>query len=289
MKPYLLNFFMTLMFGILSLNICNAQTPYSFSYNGANYEIIMEKKNWEDAAAYAAVKGGHLVHINSIGEQSAVYDAIIYGAKIPSTYVTVMDGGGIAYVWTGGTDKLNEGEWFWDGANSGTSTEKFWMGQGAAGAGGGSAVNSAYINWGGSSTATIKEPDDYGSYQDGAAIALSGWPNGTTLLGITGEWNDISISNELYFVIEYVPSSTSGLMNPKTIEIYPNPASDMLFVHSQDEISYFQLFDCSGKLVLEMKNLRIEEEIDLSSLTSGFYQILIFTEHKKITKKLLIK
>ena len=78
----------------------------------------------------------------------------------------------------------------------------FWSGQGNAGDGLGFSINNAYYNWGGSGLETPNEPDDYNSNQDAAGIALAGWPAGTSLLGEAGEWNDINMANELYFVID---------------------------------------------------------------------------------------
>ncbi len=79
----------------------------------------------------------------------------------------------------------------------------FWTRQGSNGAGNGSAVNGAYNNCGGSSTGIPKEPDNFGSSQHHAAIGLTGWLSGKTMLGVAGEWNDIIGSSSLYFVIEF--------------------------------------------------------------------------------------
>ena len=185
---------------VLAQPCANPSNIYSFTYNGKSYEVVKEMKTWEDAAACAVELGGYLAEISSQGEQDALFDAIINGAGVSPTYTTSPDGGGIAYVWIGATDVLTEGSWIWDGDNNGSGSN-FWNGEGSAGAGGGSAVGGSYINWGGSSVGPPKEPDNWNN-QDAAGIGLTGWPTGTTLLGIAGEWNDISITNLMYFVIE---------------------------------------------------------------------------------------
>ena len=169
---------------------------YQFSYNGKNYEIVKGLKTWVNAAACAVERGGYLVHIDDQNEQDTIYDAIINGAGISSTYASVWDGGGVAYVWIGATDINTEGIWLWDGNNDNIGTN-FWNGQGIAGTGGGSAVGGAYNNWGNAFGETPNEPDNSGN-QDAAGIALEAWPFGTP-----GEWNDIIITNNLYFIIEY--------------------------------------------------------------------------------------
>lgn len=199
------------IFGMIwsSNSACMAQCAvpanvYSFSYGGKSYEIIKQKKTWTDAAACAVERGGYLAHIESDAEATALYNAII-SAGVSSTYTVVGDGGGIAYVWIGATDKFTEGTWAWAGNNS-SSTLNFWNGQGAAGTNNGVSVDGKYNRWGGTSTGTRNEPDDFNSNQDAAAIALATWPSCAptciTPLGIAGEWNDIAISNTLYSIVE---------------------------------------------------------------------------------------
>ena len=121
MKKLLLTFTLLLLGSYYIL----AQTIYSFTYNGNNYDIVKEKLSWEDAAAYAVNLGGHLIHINNLEEQNAIYDTIVNGAQISDSYTTVADGGAIAYIWIGATDKNTEDDWIWDGDNDGVG-ESFW-------------------------------------------------------------------------------------------------------------------------------------------------------------------
>ncbi|GHT79268.1 hypothetical protein FACS189464_3970 [Bacteroidia bacterium] len=159
----------------------------------STYELVKEKKTFADAAADAAAKGGYLVEIGSQSEQEAVYKRITEGAS--ANYTTVSDGGGVAYVWIGATDKAQEGKWLWTG--SGTN---FWNGNNS-----GSAANNSFVNWGGKSRGSFNEPDNFGTGQNAAAIGLANWPSGASAqnaLGVAGEWNDISETNLLYYVIE---------------------------------------------------------------------------------------
>lgn len=157
---------------------------YTFVAFGKTYVIVKEKKTWTEAAACAVSKGGKLAEIGSAAVQQELYSRLITNAGITNNQTTAPDGGGAAYVWIGGTDKVTEGTWKWDGANTGNGTT-FW--QGLAN---GSPVGGLYNNWG-------NEPDDYNSNQDGLALALTNWP-----MGVAGEWNDLALSNQLYFVIE---------------------------------------------------------------------------------------
>jgi len=190
-----------LIVGLLLAGQCTYAANYSFTYNGRKYEIVKEKKTWADAAMYAYRKNGHLVEINDQGEQLAVYDAI-KKSGISTTYTEARDGGDVAYIWIGATDKNHEGQWVWDGANTGHG-QNFWNGEGMHGKRNGVAVNNAYENWGGTSVGKPNEPDNSQGKQNAAAIGLAPWPKNSGSLGQAGEWNDINEYNQLYFIIEF--------------------------------------------------------------------------------------
>lgn len=205
----------------LKAQCVDTNSIYTFSFptpgNQHTYEIVKELKDWTTAAACALERGGYLAKITSQAEQDSIFSKI-QTSGISSSYTSVIDGGGIAYIWIGATDQVSEGNWIWDGTNSGTGAN-FWNGQGAAGIGGGIAVGGSFVNWGGKSIGVFKEPDNYfyNSDQDAAAIALSGWPSGTTLNGIAGEWNDIAISNTIYYLIEKNSCPTPYLQSVSNI------------------------------------------------------------------------
>ena len=261
-----------------SLNI------YTFYYQGRKYEIVKELKNWTDAAACAVERGGYLVQIGSQQEQDSVYHAITVGAAIPNTYVTVPDGGGVAYIWIGATDKGTEGTWLWDGNNDGVGTN-FWTGQGAAGAGGGATVGGAFVNWGGKSTGTIKEPDDYASNQDGAAIALRGWPGGSGALGIAGEWNDIALTNAIYSIIEY--DGSIGMDNPNPgrdiqLKLFPNPANgdelNLQLLPEGAQIRLVEIFGTDGRVLASFSPAANQPlRVSVSALPEGIYFVKAHT------------
>ena len=77
-------------------------------------------------------------------------------------------------VWLGGNDAESEGNWNW------VNGEAF-----------------QYTNWG------RAEPDNYLN-QDGLALGLENWPKGSSgsaAFGLAGQWNDISRSNQLTFIV----------------------------------------------------------------------------------------
>jgi len=261
----------------------NTANVYSFTFNGKLYEVIKENKSWNNAATCAIERGGYLVEINSLAEQNAVYDAIINGAGVSSTYVTINNGGGIAYVWIGASDKNTEGTWIWDGNNDNVGVN-FWTGQGANGTNNGTAIGGSYINWGGTSVGSPKEPDNYGANQDKGAIALAGWPSGTTSLGIAGEWNDIIETSSIYYVVEY--NQASGMILNKNIdfEVYPNPTNDILYIKGKN-IENIMIVDLAGRVIGNYKSF----VIDVSNYNKGIYFVKIYSEDKIHIDKIIIQ
>jgi hypothetical protein len=179
----------------LSAQCAQTANIFTFTYGGHTYEVVKELKNWTDAKACAVERGGYLVAIDSGAEKNYIMGQLMMSsaANINSNYYPVMDGGGASYIWTGGSDAVNEGTWYWQGS---PLMSPFYIGQGTAGSGGGAAVGGAYVNWGCTSAC---EPDNffYLHDQDALGLAMGSWP-----YGVAGQWNDIDINNTLYFLIE---------------------------------------------------------------------------------------
>ncbi len=261
---------------------------YSFEAGGKSYDVVMEQKTWIDAAACAKELGGYLADILNAEEQTAVFDGIVNGAGVSDTYTEVLNGGGIAYVWIGATDKEVEGKWIWDGDDNKLGLN-FWKGQGANGDNDGVAVDEAYSNWGGTGAGTANEPDNFGEGgQDYAAMGLSGWPKGSALLGNTGEWNDIQGSGELYFVVKYdtaeIPVVRIPEYHPSDLQIYPNPAKGVLNIEATD-IQQLEIFDLTGRLM----GSYIHSPVDVSRFEKGAYLLKVHTPGGILKEKILVE
>lgn len=248
---------------LLAINKVNAQggcanvgNLITFVHNGTSYELVKEKKSWADAAACAKERGGVLARIDNAAEQNAIYNAVI-NAGVSPAYSIVADGGGTSYIWIGATDKKAEGMWIWDGDNDDTGTH-FWQGKGALSGSGGTIIGGAYVNWGGMSTSgTANEPDDYNNNQDAAAMALGSWPASSPVkYGVAGEWNDINITNQCYYIIEKTQSSgiEAWQNNNKgiAIHIYPNPAKGFLYINNRESQAFtFSICSIYGQKIAE--------------------------------------
>lgn len=241
---------------------------FAFVYNGNSYEIVKENLNWVDAAACAVERGGFLMEVNDKPEQDSVYARIAL-AGISSNSTVASDGGPAEYLWIGGTDLGAEGEWIWDGNNDGTG-DQFWQGTAS-----GSAVGGLYNKWG-------NEPDNFAN-QDGLAIAIENWPN-----GVAGEWNDLKVANDLYYIIEYngLSTATPEPTWKSKVKIYPNPASDFFQVEIAPEDLNgknlkVQLYNASGIVVREFEDIKNDLTIGVEGLSQGVYFIRIQNEKRE--------
>jgi hypothetical protein len=279
MKKILISIFIIILFGSYGHLIAQCLDPmnvYSFVYQQKTYEIIKEQRNWEYAVQCALERGGYLIEIGSLEEQQKIFDEIMTGASINPAYTTVMDGGGVAYIWIGATDKHTEGNWVWDGDGD-TFGTNFWIGQGAAGTGGGVATDGSYHNWGGKSAGLVQEPDNFGSDQDVAAIALNGWPAGTGMLGIAGEWNDIQSGNQIFYIIEYdtIANSIGKFKQGEFIQLYPNPTNGRITItagQGNRMLDQIRINNLLGSPVIIRSNIMTQNmSVDLSTLPQGLY------------------
>lgn len=280
------------LFAKINAQCASSTNIYSFNYAGKSYEIVKELKTWTQASQCAVERGGYLVQIESLEEQNAIYDAI-KASGISSSYKAINDGGGTSYIWIGASDINTEGTWLWDENNDGSGLD-FWNGQGAAGANDGKVVAGKYVNWGGKSKGTYQEPDNYNSNQDAAAIALAGWPSGTTDLGIAGEWNDINSINSIYYIIEYnsIKTGINNSENDDDLKIYPNQANSKFDIYTNITSvnkPNLKIYNINGVLIQSLDFQSYNSTIiDLTGNPKGIYILKIQINNDIIIKKVLL-
>ena len=103
------------------------------------------------------------------------------------------DGGGAAYVWIGANDISTEGKWVW--VDDGT---QFWQGW----------ILVALVWMVDSITGPGEMNLMIGVQQDAAGITLTGFPLDIPPWGAPGQWNDVDINNNLYYVVEFDTGNT---------------------------------------------------------------------------------
>jgi hypothetical protein len=75
----------------------------------------------------------------------------------------------------------------------------------------------------------------------------------------------------------------------KSIVIYPNPVQDLLHINSKNQINKIQVFDITGRKVMNFETSQTNEDINVSSLSAGTYFVNIQTDAGKLIKKFIKK
>lgn len=176
----------------LSLLSAGAFADLIFEHEGHTYKLIESAATWEQASKVASNmtlgdESGYLVRIDSAEENTAVFDIVTERLSAEQRATTTPDDGSEApFIWLGGSDAENEGDWRWI-----NNDEPFWSGDFN-----GSAVGDRYHNWG-------VQPDDATGLEDALAMGLGDWPAPFYDLGSAGQWNDLDPAISLFYVVEF--------------------------------------------------------------------------------------
>ena len=166
------------------------------------------------------------------------------------------------------------------------------------------------------STSSSLDPDDYlallVTQDDGATwTELARWDENSTLTPEGDPMDEITLSgynDETYFAF-YAFSDTTGVDNDLfidnfqitatslsdtagvedeslvTLNIYPNPAIDVLNISSQSIINTVEIFNVLGQKVITMQVEDTSTEINVSNLNAGIYLIKYEINNSTSTKK----
>lgn len=100
-----------------------------------------------------------------------------------------------------------------------------------------------------------------------------------------GVYGSYELQTAQHVIIDY----TTGIVETSLpdINIYPNPSKDWIKIDGISEVSDVQIFDITGKLVLQQE-YQIDDRIDISNLTVGMY-ILNIRNSEGVSSKKIIK
>lgn len=113
------------------------------------------------------------------------------------------------------------------------------------------------------------------------------------LTGLGGQFDSSSPYDEGYQILPRYMADIDpivGLNNPELaaqIRLFPNPATDAVFVSTTLEIEQIRLTNVLGQVIME--SFQNEQRIDLANLAPGLYFIQIQTNEGLVTKELIKK
>lgn len=116
--------------------------------------------------------------------------------------------------------------------------------------------------------------------KNGRWISLNGttWED-LTKYNITGTW----------MLRAYIESNESISELSSSFNIYPNPASDRLFIETENEINEVVVYDVYGRIQQTMVNDQQSLSIDVSNLSNGVYFVKIKSENNEVVKRFIKK
>ena len=107
-----------------------------------------------------------------------------------------------------------------------------------------------------------------------------------TFLSGSVESYDLSSISTLYLQLYPTATSDYSLNSSQEISIYPNPASDVIYIKSEQEItSVVSIYRIDGVLVLQKQISSQNKSFDISGLTSGLYLLRIDNQAFKFIKQ----
>lgn len=101
------------------------------------------------------------------------------------------------------------------------------------------------------------------------------------------EWNIYHIEAEYNFS-ENCALSTEIPVAANDIFVYPNPVSNILYIQNLNSVVNVQLFDISGRLVREYKNIG-SQGMDVSALAKGMYVVKISDGKSGRSQKIIVE
>ena len=126
-------------------------------------------------------------------------------------------------------------------------------------------------------TAYIKLTIGVGSSLGQGVAVFRVWPQGNTAEAV-----------DLTFTVDGVTSRQEDQIG-KTIELYPNPVTDLLTVRNHGaESGMLRIMDMTGRMVKEQNiNAQSVETVDLSTFTGGLYWVRLELGDKSASRRIL--
>ena len=90
-------------------------------------------------------------------------------------------------------------------------------------------------------------------------------------------------------VVATITSKKESVLPTTTLEIYPNPVVDLVYVTGLEGKYTIKIMNALGQVVVSVKGTSAKQELDLTGKPPGMYLIRIELQEKTITRKLIKK
>jgi predicted extracellular nuclease len=116
-------------------------------------------------------------------------------------------------------------------------------------------------------------------------MGTTNWTVGAT------QWDVYAQNDFTHFGSHTMTACTGGIENETgwELNIYPNPTSGSLNISSEVNDYALQVFDLTGKMVINKIHLSQNAHVDLSDLHNGIYLIKVNNGIHQITKKVILR
>ena len=101
-----------------------------------------------------------------------------------------------------------------------------------------------------------------------------------------------------YGIVTYMPIydncdetglSVSDITNAKDVVIYPNPTNGIIFIESTGAIESVTLVDLQGRVIMTSDKVNFERQLDMTTIASGSYLLLIKEGNTVISKRIVVQ
>lgn len=108
--------------------------------------------------------------------------------------------------------------------------------------------------------------------------------NANDIMDATAFINGVKVSSNVTKSVE----NTTGIANiEKGMRIYPNPASEVLFLEVEEEVS-LQIVDVQGRVVANRTNVIGKESIDIAGFSAGVYMLELSNDTQTVVKRIVV-
>ncbi len=112
------------------------------------------------------------------------------------------------------------------------------------------------------------------SYQGQDLYLSGGWPTNQVIIRLNGDATGTAVGEQAA---------------PFAFELFPNPVSDVLFLHNVPTGAVVRLLDVTGRVLMEQRAATDRTELPLAAQAPGAYLVSVLHEGSRVTHRVLVE